>query len=240
MSRALDLPAVGESHDPPAGDVVTDLADRPDRVLERHVTQHDVVVLEHPQHAGRRADLEERGVLAHVRVADDDVQASILLGIGVGLIAGIDDRPAAGGRRADTFPDVLGPLSDRERRTSCRLQYLAGAGIDLAADEERDQHLGVMPDVVATTRQIVLVASVAVPGGIGVVLEQVDRAADRFLGEALLGRFHQGLEDPLACLVVDDQVVQRVAFGRGVLGMRTHIEVQASAVLQEHVRRTSP
>src|SRR3989337_1567951 len=39
-----------------------------------------------------------------------------------------------------------------------------------------------------------------------VVLEQVDAAPDALLAEALLGRRHQPLEDPLPRLVVDDEV----------------------------------
>ena len=79
-----------------AGDVVADLADGPDRVLERHVPQHDVGLLEHAQQDARGADLEEGGVLAHVRVADDDVEAAVALGVGVGLVAGVDDRAGCG------------------------------------------------------------------------------------------------------------------------------------------------
>ena len=234
------LAPVGEPDSPPAGDVVADLADRPDRVLERHVAQHDVLVLEHAQHAGGGADLEERGVLAHVRVADDHVQPPVLLGVGVRFVAGVDDRPAAGGGRADAFPDVLGALGDRVGGAACRLQHLAGAGVDLAADEERDQHLGVRGHVVGAVGEVVLVAAVAVAGRVGVVLEQVDRAPDRLLGEPLLGRLDERLEDPLAGLVVHDQVVQRVALGRGVLGVGSDIEIEPGPVLQEHVRRAPP
>ena len=78
-------------------------------------------------------------------------------------------------------------------------------------------------------------APVAVAGGVGVVLEEVDGAADRLLGEALLGRLHERLEDPLPRLVVHDEVVERVALGRGVLGVRTDVEVQPGTVLEEHV-----
>ena len=205
------LAPVGEPHESPARHVVADLADRPDRVLERHVAQHDVVVLEHPQHAGGRTDLHERRVLAHVGVADDDVQPAVLLGIGVRFVAGVDDRPAARGRRAHAFPDVLGALGDRVAGAAGGLQDLAGARVDLAADEERDQHLGVVAEVVAPAGEVVLVTAVRVAGRVGVVLEQVDGAADRFLGEALLGRSDERFEDPLARLVVDDEVVQRVA-----------------------------
>ena len=48
------------------------------------------------------------------------------------------------------------------------------------------------------------------------------------------------LEDPLARLVVDDEVVERVALRRGVLGVRTDVEVEPGAVLQEHVGAAAP
>ena len=83
-------------------------------------------------------------------------------------------------------------------------------------------------------------AAVAVAGRVGVVLEQVDRAADALFAQSLLGRHEQALEDPLAGLVVHDEVVQRVAFRRRVLGMRADVEVQPGAVLQEHVAAAAP
>ena len=168
------------------------------------------------------------------------MEAAVALGVGVGLVASVDDRPAAGGRRTDPFPDVLGALGDRVRRATGGVQDLAGAGIDLPADEEGNQYLGVVAHVVGSPGEVVLVAPVAVAGRVGVVLEQVDRAADRLLCETLLGRRNQRLEDPLAGLVVDNKVVQRIALRRGVLGMRPDVEVQPSAVLEEHVRAAPP
>ena len=58
--------------------VVADLADGADGVGEHEVVaQH--VVLDHRQHDRGGADLQEGGDLAHVGVADDDVQAAVLL-----------------------------------------------------------------------------------------------------------------------------------------------------------------
>jgi hypothetical protein len=99
-----DLAAVRQAHPAPAGDVVADLADRTDRVLQRHVAQHHARVLEHAQHAGG-ADLQEGGVLAHVRVAHDHVQAPVPLGVGVRFVAGVDDRAAA--RGGDETPSQM-------------------------------------------------------------------------------------------------------------------------------------
>ena len=76
MSRAPHLPAVGQADPAPAGDVVADLADGPDRVLEGQVAQHGRGVLEHAQQDAGRAHLQEGGVLAHVGVAHDHVEAA--------------------------------------------------------------------------------------------------------------------------------------------------------------------
>jgi len=85
---------------------------------------------DHLQHQRGRADLEHRAGLAHVGVADDDVQPSVLLGVGVGLVAGVDDRPAAGGGAGDAFPDVLGALGQAERRGLRGLQHLPAPQIN--------------------------------------------------------------------------------------------------------------
>ena len=83
-------------------------------------------------------------------------------------------------------------------------------------------------------------AAVGVAGGVGVVLEEVHDSADAFFAEALLGAREQALEDALPRLVVAHEVVDRVALGRGVLGVAAHVEVQAGAVLEKHVARPAP
>ena len=86
------LAPVGQPHPAATREVVADLADGADRVLEREVAPGAGVLLEHPQHDRRRADLEERRVLAHVGVADDHEEAPEAFGVGVGLVPGVDDR----------------------------------------------------------------------------------------------------------------------------------------------------
>ena len=207
---------------------------------ERQVAQHRRGVLQHGQEDGRGADLQERGVLAHVGVADDHVQAAEALGVGVRLVPRVDDGPAAGGGRGDALPDVLGALAQAEDGAPCRLQDLAGAGVDLARDEERDEHLGVTVELVVPFGQVVLVAAVGVADRVRVVLEEVDLAADALLAQARLGAGDELGQDPLPRLVVDDDVADAVALGRGVLGVAADVEVEAGAVLQEDVGRAAP
>ena len=187
-----------------------------------------------------RADLEERRVLAHVRVADDDVQAPEPFGVGVRFVARVDDRAGPRGRRRHAFPDVLGPLRDAVHRAARGLQHLARARVDLAGDEERDEHVGELREVALAFDEVVLVAAVGVAGAVGVVLEEEHLAADAFLAQALLGALHEALEDALARLVVDDEIADRVALGRRVLGVAADVEVEAGAVFEEDVARPAP
>ena len=123
-------------------------------------------------------------------------------------------------------------------RAVCRT--LPGAGVDLARDEERDEHLGVAVELVVPLGQVVLVAAVGVAHRVRVVLEEVDLAADALLAQARLGAGDQLGQDPLPRLVVHDDVADPVALGRGVLGVAADVEVEAGAVLQEDVGRAAP
>ena len=83
-------------------------------------------------------------------------------------------------------------------------------------------------------------AAVAVPGGVGVVLEQVDVAVHAFVAEALLGTGEELFEDPLPCLVVHDEFTHAVTFGRGVLGVAADVEVEPGPVRKEDVAAATP
>ncbi len=146
----------------------------------------------------------------------------------------------AGGRRGDALPDVLGTLGQAERRGLRRLQHLARAADQLAGHQERQQHVGDPGELAGAHHEVVLVAAVRVARRVGVVLEQVDVAADALVGEALLGVDQQLFEHPLAGPVVGDQLLQAVALGGRVLGMGADVEVEPRAVLQEHVRAATP
>jgi hypothetical protein len=130
------LTPAGQSHQAPAGQVVADLTDRADRVVQAEVTELHAL-LDHLQHQVGAADLEQGGRLGHVRVADDHMQAAVALGVGVRLVARVDDRPGTGGRAGDAFPDVLGALRQAVDGAAWRLQDLARAADELACDEER-------------------------------------------------------------------------------------------------------
>ena len=233
------LAAVDQPHLAAAGDVVGDLADRADGVLHREVAHHHAL-LDHPQDQVAGRDLQQRGRLAHVGVADDDVQPAVLLGVGVRLVAGVDDRPAPRGRAGDALPDVLRALAHRVERTARRLGHLAGADDDLPGHQERDQDVGEAGELARAAHQVVLVAAVGVAGRVGVVLEQVDVAGDALVVQSLLGVLEEPLQDALAGLVVGDELVDVVALGGGVLGMAADVEVEPGSVAQEDVAAAPP
>ena len=57
---------------------------------------------------------------AQVGVADDHVEPPVLLGVGVGLVAGVDDRPLQRGLEADLLLEEVGPLGELERHVGRR------------------------------------------------------------------------------------------------------------------------
>src|SRR6476661_69219 len=237
--QSRQLASVGEPHGGATARVVAHGADGPDGVLHRQVT-HDDARLDHPQHEVGAADLEQVGRLGHVGVTDDDVQAAVLLGVGMRLVAGVDDGAAARRRGRHALPDVVGPLADGEARAVCRRDDLAGSADDLPADEERDEHVGDPLEVAGPPIEVVLVTAVGVAGGVGVVLEDEDLALHPVVAEPALGVLDETLEDPLPRLVLDDELTHGVALGRGVLRVGAHVEVEARTVAEEDVARPSP
>src|SRR6185436_5313884 len=117
---------------------------------------------------------------------------------------------------------------------------LAGAAGDLTADQERDQDVGKLLKLPGAADEVVLVTAIGVARRVGVVLEDVDLACDALVGDPLLGVGHKPLDDALAGLVVGDQLPDVVTFGRGVLGVASHVEIQPGAVGEEHVGGPSP
>ena len=185
-------------------------------------------------------DLHERRPLAHVRVADDHVQPAEAFRVGVRLVAGVDDGTGARGGRRDALPDVLGALRDAVLRSPWAMQDLPCAAPDLTCHEERDQDVGHARELPVARDEVVLVTAVGVPGRVGVVLEEVDLTRDALLVEPHLRSGEERLQDALPRLVVRDELLDVVALRGRVLGMGADVEIEASAVLQEHVGGPTP
>ena len=93
------------------------------------------------EHQCRGAHLEVGRRLRKVGVADDDVQAPVLVGVGMRLVAGVDDAALERGLQTDLDLDVVGALRQLEaglvaRRTD---SHPARAGDHLARHQEGRQ-----------------------------------------------------------------------------------------------------
>src|SRR5207244_8136300 len=88
------------------------------------------------------AHLEVRGDLGHVRIAHDDVKATVLLRVRVRLVARVDDGARGGGGPRDLLADVLGPLRETVVEAAGGLEYLARPREARPGDEEGGQALG--------------------------------------------------------------------------------------------------
>ena len=99
------------------------------RVCELHVGQVKAC-LEHLNDQQHRANLQCKGGLGHVGIADDDVHATETVRIPMRFVAGVDDRAGARRRRGHTLPYLVGALRDDE----CVACDLAGAADELACD----------------------------------------------------------------------------------------------------------
>src|SRR5439155_104613 len=106
------------------GRVVADVADGLDGGLQAVVPVEEPV-LDHVEDEGGSAHLEVRGDLGHVRIAHDDVKATVLLRVRVRLVARVDDGARGGGGPRDLLADVLGPLRETVVEAAGGLEYLA-------------------------------------------------------------------------------------------------------------------
>ena len=193
----------------------------PHRVGRGEVPGREGVVFDHGQHDGRGPHLEQGGHLGQVGVAHDHVQPPEALGVGVGLVAGVDDGPLEGGLEAGDLLEELGPLGDLE--VDGGLVHgrglhpdLAGPGVDLAGHEVRHDarhHLG---ERHVAVHEVVLVAPVGVALAVRVVLVDDDPGG---VGQHGRGGQHGAAQDLLARLVVDHALERVEALGRRVLGV---------------------
>jgi hypothetical protein len=224
--------AVAEPHRHLAGQVPRDGPEGLHRAVEREVAV-DEVVFDHREHDRRRAHLEIGGQLRHVGVAHDDVQATVLLGIGVRLVARVDDRPRVHRLEADLGLQEVRALGDLVLRV---LEVVLGAdlaraGEDLSSDEEGHQVLDDAGEGTAAVHEVVLVGPVAVALGVRVVLVDEDPLLGRRGG---LGPHARDVQDALARLVPHDEIAGVRALRRRVLGVRV-VDVEARAVAEDEV-----
>jgi hypothetical protein len=135
---------------------------------------------------------------------------------------------------------VLRSLRDGELRSTSCLQHLACTGVNLPAHEEWDEHFGVVAKVVISAREIVLVAPIAIASRISVIAKEVDISANSFFVEPFLSRLHELLKDPLPCLVMGHEVIERVTFSGGILRVRADVQIQTCPICKENIGGPPP
>ena len=211
--------------------VVGDRAQRGDRAVDAEIAG-DVAVLDHGEHQRRTPDLEVGRDLGEVGVAEDHVEAPVFLRVGVGLVAGVDDRPLERGLQADLDLEEVGALGDLEAVLGALLTDPdpSGPGEDLPGDEERGQVLDDVGERGAPAHEVVLVRAVGDALVVGVVLVEMDlRVARQPRGRP------GGVEHHLLAGLVPADRVKRVGdLGAGELRVGV-VDVEPGAVGEDDV-----
>ena len=217
--------------------VAADDVHRVHRAREREIGEVEAelrTLLDDVEHQCGGADLEIGGRLRQVGVADDDVQSAVLVGVGVRLVAGVDDAALERGLQADLDLDVVGALGQLEAGLVAGGPdaHPARTGHDLTRHHERRQPRDHRGERGLPTHQIVLVGAVRGALAVDVVLVELEFGGAGHAGHVPGG----GLHDTLAGLVPDDGVHGIGDLGRGVLRVRV-IDVEPGAIGEDHVRR---
>ncbi len=160
------------------------------------------------------------------------MQPAVALGVGVRLVAGVDDRALEGRLQADLDLEVVGALAQLEavRGAVLAQAHPAGAGDHRAGDEERGEVADDVGERRRPLHQVVLVGAVGGALVVGVVLVQVDRLPVR----QFQGAGRRGRHDPLAGLVPEHGVARVGDLGRAVLGVGV-VHVEPGAVGEDDV-----
>ena len=125
--------AVFEPHDPAVMWIPRNIAGGLHRIHQPHALGKNAF-LEQIQHQRGGPDLQRGRVLAHVRIANEQMQAAILAVIGQRFVTGIDDRAVELHPLVDVVHDVVGTLRNLKvhRLIVAAVVKLEGEGIGLA------------------------------------------------------------------------------------------------------------
>ena len=190
-ARRGQFAAVGEGDGGAQRRIPTDHVHGVHRPGQRQVAEVETL-LDQVEHQRGGADLEVGRRLREVGIADDDVQPAVLVGVGVRLVAGVDDAALERGLQADLDLDVVRALRQLEsglvaRRTDpdpprtrdhlARHQERRQAG-----DDRRERGL--------PRHQVVLVRAVRGALAVDVVLVQLQLGRAGHAGDVARGGLH--------------------------------------------------
>ena len=201
------------------------------RPRERQVTEIDAG-LDQIQHQRGSAHLQVGGGLSEVGITDDHVQPAVLVGVGVRLVAGVDDAAFESGLQAHLNLDVVGTLGQLETGLVAGRSDpdAAGPGDDLPAHHEGRQPGDDRREGGLSAHEVVLVGAVGGALAVDIVLVQLEFGCAGHARDMPGG----GLHHTLTGFVPDDRIHRIGDLGSGVLGMGV-IDVEPGAVGQDHV-----
>ena len=121
-----------------------------------------ISMLEQPQQHARSAKLQHLRHIHAVGIANDDMQAAILVG-GVRFVARVDNRPFKSGLQSDLGVDIVGTLAQliTGHLTALTDSHATGAGVYLACDEVQSHQASDLIEGNRTGHHIVLVRAPA-------------------------------------------------------------------------------
>jgi hypothetical protein len=140
----------------------------------------------------------------------------------------------------DMSVQLRGPPAEGVNGVPGCLQHLPGTADDLPGDQERNQQVGQPAELALPADLVIFAATAGVPGRICAGLEQVDVGGDTRFAQPPLGVHAKLLQDPLARLVVRDEVKYVVALRRRVLRVAGHLQAQLRPVPEQYVAALPP
>ena len=177
------------------------------------------------EHQGGHAELEPGHRVEAVGVSGHQVEAPPALGVGVGLVAGVDQGTVHRGSQAHDLLEVVGPLTDLEGGVlgDGASADPAGAHQERADHEQGYESLGEVVEVNRARHEVVLVGAVGGALAVDVVLEQAGRHAAT--AQQLGSPGHQEVPGPVG----QGGLRGPGALGGGVLGVSVvHVETPAT------------
>ena len=135
---------------------------------------------------------------------------------------------------------MIGALAHAVARPARGAEDFPSSRDDLARNQEGDKSLSESKKIRGPVDEKVLVATVGIARGVGVVLEQIDVASDALFSKSLLGIHTEPFQDPLPRTIVSDQLLHAVAFRSRILRVAAYIEIQPGPVAQEDIAASAP
>ena len=227
-----EFAAVGQRHRRLQRRIMADRVYSRDRAREFDVGEVDAG-LDEVEYQRRGADLEVCSGLGEIGVADDHVESAVALGIGVRLVAGVDDAALERGLESDFDLDVVRALRELVAGFVAGLADADAtrAGDDLTRGEEGREAPDDRGEWRVATHQVVLVGAVRRTLSVDVVLVQLQTRRAGHTRDVAGRRLHH----PLARLVPDHRIERIGDLGGRVLGMRV-VDVETRPVGEDHVR----